>query len=696
MSRSSDTMKPKFEPTADGLEIIDPIERHRYQLTMSGSVSLEEASADRIGFPIGSVVQVTTTSIELPTTESVIVRDSDGMMLAGVSPTEQAEFQPNEYTIDLSGPLKVYAHVNSPVHIFSDSKQTYVNFDEETDVILGARSLHKRPAGTITTTSEPADVMAAVSAFGSELKTTAPERSYSTLRGHPPRLEVGNELQIPTAFEQPDHGVWLEVPETLQHVFVVAPLAYYLGATITPGSSPRLVTERGYTHALEDVDGFESAVRRTLKQIFFLDCIVRTEGKTPLPLHERQVAEPVLNFDVSEAYEQPLAERIETYLRTPSTALEPYLPDWRFETQLQPTADRIAFLPFLANDLAVVTIDENKPEPTAPKPVVQQAIEEFTRDDFVRSARPNPVRGNKTVGKSTSSPQLPTIQQSWTGINDTEIISTTPVSAYQNSIGRTPKDGPIEIDVVCNDQEMRAELESVNGTYGTCEELPFDITIHYDLSSDGLEDVLAADSDFLHYIGHIDDEGFQCSDGKLDAAAVETVGVKAFLLNACQSHDQGLHLVETGSIGGIVTFGNIVNSAAVDVGSLIARLLNLGFPLYGALDIARQENIVGQQYLMVGDGQATIAQSKTRVPNVCLISENEINLLTEIVVYASADSKRGSVFSPHIDSIESYYVIPGKTGETQVAMSELKDFFEEALFPVVQNGQVQWSKDLIK
>jgi len=43
---------------------------------------------------------------------------------------------------------------------------------------------------------------------------------------------------------------------------------------------------------------------------------------------------------------------------------------------------------------------------------------------------------------------------------------------------------------------MREELESVNGTYGTREELPFDISVHYDLSMNGLADILEGESDF--------------------------------------------------------------------------------------------------------------------------------------------------------------------------------------------------------
>jgi len=689
-------MKPKFEPTEEGIEIIDPIERHRYQLTTNEPVSLESASIDQIGFPVGSVVQFTAGSIELSTTESVLVRDSDSSMLAQVGPAKQASFQPDRYTLDISGPLKVYAHVDSPVQIYSDDNNTYINFDGETNVVLGARSFHEQPAGTITTTTDPQDVMEAVSAFGSALKTTTPERAYPTLRGHPPRLELGDDLHIPEEFNQTEQDVHIEVPETLHHVFIVAPLAYYLGADVISGSTPQIVTERGYTYRLDRADGFELSVRQVLKQIFFLDCVIRTEGTTPLPLYERQAVESVLDFDFKTVYNQPLTDRIETYLNLPYSTLKPYIPDWRFEAEFEPTKDHVQFLPFLANDLTVISAQEEEVGPTLPDSVAEQAIEDFTRDDFVRSTRSRSNRGNKTIEKTTGPRQELTIQQSWTGINNSDVVSTTPLSAYQNNIGRTPKDGPIEIKVICNDSDMREELESVNSTYGTREELPFEITVHYDLSMSDLEDVLARDCDFLHYIGHIDEGGFQCSDGKLDAATINTVGAKAFLLNACQSHNQGLHLIESGSIGGIVTLGNVVNSGAVSIGSLIARLLDLGFPLYAALDIARQENVVGQQYLMVGDGKTTIAQSETRAPNVCLIGESLPEITLNIVSYTSAEVKKGGVFSPHIESVESFYVLPRESGYISVTRPELDEFFDEALFPVIKDNQVQWSKDLLE
>ncbi|WP_226040101.1 hypothetical protein [Natrinema sp. DC36] len=618
-------------------------------------------------------------------------------MVAKVPPSEQADLPHGEYTLDLSGPIKVYAKVESSAYIYSDSKQTYINLGDSTQVILGARSFHERPAGTITTTTDPADVMAAVSAFGSALKTTTPERTYPTLRGHPPRLKLGDELHIPNKFNRKETGIRIEIPATLQNTFVVAPLAYYLRADVVPGTNPELITESGYRYSLDCENGLDTAVKRVLRQVFFLGCVVRTEGTTPLPLHEREIVEPVLDFDPKIAYHQSLAERVKTFLKVPYSTLQPYLPNWQLETKFEPTAKYIKFLPFVTNDLAVVKIQEESNDPSLADPVAEKAINEFTRDssDFVRSASSHNIRGNKTISTPSNPPHLPTIQQSWTGIENAEITSTAPLVAYENSIGRTPKDGPIEIKVVCNDPDMREELKSVNGTYGTRKELPFETTIHYELTTSALTEVLAKESDFFHYIGHIDAEGFQCSDGKLNAATVDTVGAKAFLLNACQSQEQGLHLVKAGSIGGIVTLGNVVNSGAVSIGSLIARLLNLGFPLYGALDITRQENIVGQQYRMVGDARTTIAQSETRIPNVCLVNDGKEEIRADVVPYISAEIRRGGVFFPYLEPVDLYSVIPHRIEDIIVTNSQLEDFYNEGEFPVLLNGGVQWSDELL-
>ncbi|WP_436346663.1 hypothetical protein [Natronorubrum sp. FCH18a] len=681
-------MKPNFEPTEDGLEIIDPIERHRYRLTTHKSVTLEPMNPDQIQYPVDSAIKFTTEMITLPTNDMVYVRDGDGEMVAEVRPSKQAMLPRDEYTLDLSGPIKVYACVESEIQIYSDTDRTYITFGSSTQVALGARSYHRRPAGTITTTTDPTDVMRAVSAFGSALKSTAPERSYPTQRGHPPAIELGNELAIPDEFESPETGVRIEVPPTLGHVFVVTPLAYYLGAEVVPDSAPRVCTASGFTYELDGDGGFEATVERVLKQVFLLDCILRTEGATPLSLPEREAIEPDLTFDIESLYDRPLAEQLETYLSESVDTVEPHLPKWRLKTHLTPDGENIEFLPFITDRLSIVSVQKETQTKVIDR-TQKTAIEGFTRGASTRSTAS--VRGAKNV--STTEYSIPTIEQLWNDAGSSSVKSTAPLSAFQNNIGRKPTEDPIAIEVVCNDQNMRKELQTVNGVYGSHKELPFDVTVHYDLCREEFTDVLSREKDFFHYIGHIDHDGYQCSDGKIDGEVIESVGAKAFLLNACQSYEQGLHLVEAGSMGGIVTFGDVVNSGAISIGETIARLLNQGFPLYAALEISRKENVTGEQYRIVGDGITTIAQSKTRTPTLCSVSANE-GTSVELTMYVSSTTGKGGLFKPYLEPISLYHVLPGKTEQIQVTKPQLTEFFELEELPVLCDEMLYWSNEV--
>ncbi|UTF54710.1 hypothetical protein [Natronosalvus rutilus] len=615
-------------------------------------------------------------------------------MIDDDGPTTQTFLDEGTYTLELSTPFKMYINVDSSIHVYFDSDRTHISLNDSTEVHVGVRSYHTRPAGTITTTSDPADVMAAVSMFGSALKTQSPERSYPTLRGHPPALQLGDELRVPEQFEQPDTGVLIEVPPKLRNIFIVTPLAYYLGASITSGSAPRLRTKSGFSYSLDRNPGFEATVERVLKQVFFLDCIVRTEGTTPVPLHERKAVEPTLEFDLADIYDEPLAEQLEAYLGVPFSILEPHIPEWRLEAHLDPTADSVEFLPFISDSLAAIRVKDNEQNDVNQPQEQIEAIKSFTRGDFVRSADTSRGREHTSSSKHVDQQALATIEQVWRHDRSAQITSTTPLSAFQHNIGREPRDDPIEIEVICNDSEMRKELEEVNGIYGDREELPFQVTEYYDLTSGELEEVLSRDSDFLHYIGHIDEGGFQCADGKLPGTAVEHVGAKAFLLNACQSHDQGLHLVEAGSIGGIVTLGDVINSGAINVGSAIARLLNRGYPLHAALELARKKSLVGQQYRLVGDGTTTIAQSETGYVNVCHLEKNGCRYDISLETYVASVSRKGSIFSPYLEQVKDYFLMPGMIGPFTITIEEMSQYLQLEEMPVITNNKLCWSNDL--
>ncbi|ELY46620.1 hypothetical protein C495_05918 [Natronorubrum sulfidifaciens JCM 14089] len=268
------------------------------------------------------------------------------------------------------------------------------------------------------------------------------------------------------------------------------------------------------------------------------------------------------------------------------------------------------------------------------------------------------------------------------------------LSAFQNNISQSPRDGPLEIEVICNDSEMSKELVSVHCAYRNRNDLPLDVTVHYDLTTDELEKVFSRESDFVHYIGHIDTDGFRCSDGTISAAQIETVGTKAFILNACRSYEQGLHLIEAGAIGGIVTFREIENSVAVNAGRTIARLLNFGLPLYGALHILQKIGDGEQQYHIVGDGSLTVVQTSQGSPIAGTITQAEDGNDMIVDSYLSPSKDRGSVYNLTTNMAESYRLVFGKVSLQSESTADLVELLNTEPFPVLFDGELRWSTDI--
>jgi hypothetical protein len=670
--------------------VIDSIERHRYTVSTPETVSPTPVDVDNFVFPADAGIAITTKSLTLPTVVAVYVRDADtGEMLAEAEHFACEELPEGEYSIELCAPIKLYLRVSGSLTVTADATQTSIQFGEETEVLFGGRSHHEHPAGTITTPSDPHAMMKAVSMFGSALKTTSCERSYPSLRGHPPTVELGDELQIPDGLEAPDTGIRIELPAEYSAVYMAAPLAYYLGATVVEGDTPRIVTDTGFEHRLDTARGFEAEVERVLKQTFLLDCLTRTEGYYQVDLHERQALESMIDIDFTAIYDQALAQQLETYLEVPFSAVEDQLPEWKLTTHVEPASTSVETLPFVVNDLAVVQTPQ-EPTPVAKSEVQSTAVSDFLRtetSEFTRSAGTTSAGPESYVQPKSSD----SLEQTWVGEQTPIGASKATAEAFQNRLNRTPTTGDIDITVVCNDAEMSEEREIVNEVYGSRDELPFTVTVKHGLTTDELRQLLMSETDFLHYIGHIDDDGFDCIDGTFDATSLETVGVDTFLLNACQSYRQGMHLLEAGSIGGVVTLSDVINSGAVRIGRAMARLLNSGFPLQAALTIARDESIVGGKYIVVGDGGMAITQSENGTPNLCKIKSVGDAFSVEYKTYPTTQRGIGSLVIPIIEGNNNHFLSSGSLDTFEMSKSELEQFLSLENIPVKIDGQLYWS-----
>jgi hypothetical protein len=217
----------------------------------------------------------------------------------------------------------------------------------------------------------------------------------------------------------------------------------------------------------------------------------------------------------------------------------------------------------------------------------------------------------------------------------------------------------------------------------------------YDLTTGELREALTVDTEFLHYIGHIDADGFECADGRLDATSLDEAGADAFLLNACQSYEQGIALVDAGAIGGIVTLSDVVNSGAVGMGKTLARLLNRGFPLGSALDVAGDDSALGSQYTVVGDGGFAIAQSENGVPNVCFVrGVGDDRFELEYKAFPTNDRGMGTLILPHLEENRTHYLSSGSVDTFELSRDELGRFLSLEEVPVVVENELCWSSEL--
>ncbi len=379
---------PTVSPLSDatGLDIVDPIETRHFSLLTDAPVTPTAADTARFAFPVATACRITTGRLAFPYMVPMEVRTPEGDHLASIDLPTTREFSDGEYLLELHSPIKVYLRATGEMTIDANDDAVAVEFDGETTVEVGARSYHSSPAATITVPDDPEAVMEAVSAFSSALKTTSPERAWPTLRGHPPRVERGDELSIPDALETPDTGIEIAVPPEYGHVYTVAPLAYYLGAEVVPGETARLTADSGVNRFLgEEVAAVGEEVEEILKRVFLLDCVTRTEGLYPDELHEREVLESVAEFDFEALYEASPADRLAAYLAVDDEAFAAIESPWHRVTHVEadPGPDAAELLPYVVNDLSLVRVKPGRDEAWSPSESQQETNEALNA--FVRS-----------------------------------------------------------------------------------------------------------------------------------------------------------------------------------------------------------------------------------------------------------------------------------------------------------------------
>jgi len=698
----------RFETTDTGVVVVDGIERKREHLGTDPVAAPTPVSTDRLVAPVDRAVRLHADRVEADP-NIVMVRDDSFDMIDHLTQGTDREYPPGRYVVDASGPIKQYLQVDGRLSV-SVADDTVIEVGDGAETLLGARSKHNRPATEVTVPPTTEGLVRAVSTFGAALKMTTPDRSWPGHRGHPPAVTVGDEFDVPWGLAPPCPEIQVLVPPEERYVYPVAPLVYYLGAELVPHQGPpQLRTDAGFEYDLRRAgEGFESHVERTLKQVLFLECCLRSEGLIELPLHERSAVASDLPVDAAELFDQPAQVRLPTYLSIEYDTIAPHVPDWKLAAHLAPRPDQAELLPYLVNDLAVVRthggndagVDANVDDLTTPDPGTETGADGgldvfFRSDDGTTSVGDGWTVDNSVDLRGTDADVLETV---WSGEGVPVGASKATERAYENRLGRQPDPPPIHVGVVCNDDEMSEELD-VTALYDG-EKLPMDVSTYRNLSRAGLRTLVeAGDVDFLHYIGHAEPDGLHCADGTLSFADVDRTETEAFLLNACRSFDQGRALIEAGAIGGVVTLQPVPIESAAEVGRRVAELLNTGYPLRVAVDVVSEATRIGSQYQIVGDGGHAVAQRDSGVAFVHEVTpvDGDLSTATEydlsVQGYSGENNGAGGVFHPYHDEL-GYYLVGNNTPHVRLSRESLVEFFAQTSEPVIAQSTGNTAADL--
>lgn len=686
-----------FESTSDppGLRIVDPIEGVDFTVETDRPVFPAPASTDPFYFPVDRAATVDVGRIEVPYFVGLSVRTADGSNVVDMYERSTERLPRGRYTVELAKtPVKLYVDVAGAFTAQVGEDCAHLEFGEDATVTVGARSYHERPSGRITTTRAPESVATTISHFGSALKTYSPERSWPTLRGYPPLVTVGEKQAVPDGIDPPDTDVSIVAPPRTDALSTIAPLAYYLGATVRLGSDPRLCAD-GDERSLTRGQSLARTATSVLQRQFTLDCLVRTVGYYNFDIHEQASTEEPLPFDLETVYEMPLPERVATYMDVPRDAFADAIPRWKVTADIAPDTEALETLPHLANELAAI----RRPDPEeladpapgtgdgpASPPEWQAATGESAR--LTRAARdewdPSFVYPRETES----------VEHVYLG--DGVPVGASPLTpdAYEHQFQR---EGTAEytttVTVVTNDERM-AEGDEVAEIYALGELDTFDVTVLDGVTRERLREALAAATDLFHFVGHVDERGFQCTDGFLDAAAVDAVGVETFILNACASFTQGETLVERGAIGGIVTLQEVFDPMADHVGKTIARLLGHGFSLATALDICTENTeFPTDEYLVVGDGSVRLTTTESGVPFIYRASWSD-GLTVTPIAYPTADTQLGTTLTLIPGDEEVTVLGAGEGAPLEPSLDAFVAGIHSEPIPILIDGSLYWSPEL--
>lgn len=676
----------EWESTPDGIRVVDAVKN---EVSIEISDWRERPVSEELSRPTDEELVLETDQLTIPNLNLRVYDLQSGQPIEGPEFRGGRDLDEGAYLAVLPTAIHIYVHFQGPVTVerYPSEDEVQFVFDDPSRVHFGFRSYVRAPASTVTVPRTTAGVAKAVSIMAASHRTISPDRTFWTMRRHPPQIEFGDEYDIPAEVESnvPETGIELRLPDSLGAIFMGAPLAYYLGATVTLDDS----TDGRLLAPSADVDhrlGPElvESIPATLARVFWLDCVARNGGPHAEPELVEHDLLTEIGIEHEVAYNASPAERLGMYLDAPYNLVADEFPDWPLAMHVDPCMEHVSTLPFLLNHLSFIY-----PPETAE--LEGSELMERSLDDFYRGP-PGPIASVEMMKPKLRRGRIHGWLADGTPI---DVFKTLP-EAYQNHLDYLEAGASEEMSVVVvlNDRDMTGEHERVAEIYQErAADSRMNVQLEYELTCQELAELFEEPHEFLHYIGHCEVDGLRCADGHLSMTDLEETNVQTFFLNACGSYYEGLDLVRKGAIAGAVTFRKVLDEQAAKVGTAFAHLLMSGFPIETALRLSRRRIMMGKDYAVVGNGMQNLSM------------EDEPD--TGVIYVDTLDSGNLSVsWDPNVTwELGGYYRITlgdgfpprlsGNRTEAELQPSVLAEFIEDEDLPVILDGEFCWSHEIV-
>ncbi len=631
--------------------------------------------APDVDSPVGGTVSGRVTGLRFPPGRAVVGSDDDARIRSqGVAPNRRGPIR-----IETAVTIDVTFEGTATVNVRPDGID--ILFGNARPITIGLPPSGSRTNRTITVPGTAEGVAAAVTHASAAHGTSTPRRSDPTTRRNPPRIERDKTVEVPDAIRSDlsDTGIEVCAPSDRASVYVLAPLAYYLGARVTTESrkTPLLrAPDAGVCRELSPLPQLQADAASLLYRMVTLDCLVRDAREDPGGDARKLLL--AAGLTPGETSNADIDDRLGAYLEVPFSRIEPELPEWHLSVYVAPTPEHVTALPYVLDRLAFVYL----PDAT-------------TLPDNERLSRSLGDCYRRSEGKPRVEPILPDLNRGrlhgWLadGVAIDAFRLLPEAGANRGSLPRADTRS-VDITLVINDREMVSEMDAVcRLCRGRSQDDGVNLHVERRLSRDALAASLRRPTDLFYYIGHCDQPGLRCTDGHLDVADIDRSGARTFFLNACGSYEQGVSMVEAGSVVGAVTLSPVINGQAKQVGTAFARLVIQGFAVERALRIASRRVIMNKEYAVVGDGAYSLAPPGDAGRVVVRISPTG-DRFHVVVEHGPAHTTATYCRSP----IEDCVCLSGSERTTSMSRDELCTMLRDLEAPALYKNSYYWASNL--